>query len=93
MEPGTVFYVRIPATERNPAWRVKHADETVNVMSAFFKAPHGTPVAEPDGTYEVRAPAPSSVSLVRRMLTEHEGLEIVREEPLAGDFTDLLITE
>lgn len=89
---GTAFYVRVPAGQ-DEAWRVKHADATVNVVSAFFLAPHGTPVPGPDGIYEVRAPAPSSVSIVRRMLTEHEGLIIVREESLAGNVTDLLTSE
>ena len=91
---GVAFYVVAhPEDGADEAWRMRHADETVNVMSAFFKAPHGEPVQEPDGTYEVRAPAPSSVSIVRQMLTEHEGLVIVREEPLTGTFTDLLTTE
>lgn len=89
---GTAFYVRVPAGQ-DVAWRVKHADATVHVASAFFLAPHGTPEPEPDGTYEVRAPAASSVSIVRRMLAEHEGLIIVREEPLAGDITDFLTSE
>lgn len=89
---GTRFYVRVPEGQ-DEAWRVKHADETVNVVSAFFTAPHGIPVPQPDGTYEVRALAPSTVSIVRRMLTEHEGLMIVREEPLAGNLSDLLVTE
>ena len=91
---GMAFYVVAhPEDGADEAWRMRHADGTVNVMSAFFKAPHGAPVQEPDGTYEVRAPAPSSVSIVRQMLTEHEGLVIVREEPLTGTFTDLLTTE
>jgi hypothetical protein len=70
---------------------MRHADETVQVVGAFFKAPHGEPVPEPDGTYEVRAPAPSSVPLVRQMLTEHEGLIIVREEPLSGTVADVIV--
>lgn len=84
--------MRVPEGQ-NEAGRVKHADETVNAAGACFTAPHGVPVPEPDGTYEVRALAPSSVSIVRRMLTEHEGLIIVREEPLAGVFIDFMTAE
>jgi hypothetical protein len=92
---GMAFYVLPgPADAANPAWRIRHADETVHAMSAFFIAPHGEPVPGADGTYEVRAPAPSSVDMVRQMLTEHEGLIIAREAPLTGNpLADLLVTE
>jgi hypothetical protein len=92
---GMAFYVLPgPADAANPAWRIRHADETVHAMGAFFIAPHGEPVPGADGTYEVRAPAPSSLDMVRQMLTEHEGLIIAREAPLTGNpLADLLVTE
>lgn len=77
------FYVRVPEHEVDPMWRVKHADETVNVAGGFFVCPPGIGyVQEPDGTFEVRALAPSFVETVRSMLTEHEGLTIEREEDM-----------
>lgn len=93
----TAFYV-IPApheasSPERTAWRMRHADATVNIAGAFFKAPHGEPVPEPDGTYEVRLLAPSNKAVVREMLTEHEGLTIVREEPLSDTIADFLTTE
>jgi hypothetical protein len=87
-----MFYVRVPE-DQNETWRVAHADATVNVAGAYFTAPHGTPVAEPDGTYAVRAIVSSNVDTVRGMLTEHEGLIIVREEPLTGGLSDFLSVE
>lgn len=79
--PWKRFYVRVPENEPNPIWRVQHADETVNIAGGFFQCPPGVGyVQEPDGTFEVRALAPSCVDTVRTMLTEHEGLIIEREE-------------
>jgi hypothetical protein len=75
------FYVRVPEHEINPMRRVKHADETVAIAGGFFICPPGVGyIQEPDGTFEVRALAPSYVETVRSMLTEHEGLTIEREE-------------
>lgn len=59
---------------------LSHADETVNIAGAFFTSPDGKYVAQADGTYEVRALAPSNTDTVRSMLTDHEGLIIEREE-------------
>lgn len=86
---STYFYVRVPEDDPNPAWRVKHADETVQTFGAFFKCPRGIYVAELDGTYEVRYLGSSMASTVRRVLTDHEGLIVVSEwekEDSLGDF-------
>lgn len=77
--PTTYFYVRVPSDDPDPMWRVKHADETVQTVGAFFVMPQGVATPESDGTYEVRALAPSTVNVVRGMLTTHEGLTIERE--------------
>lgn len=75
----TYFYVRIPG-HMSIQRSLSHADETVNVAGAFFTSPDGKYVAQPDGTYEVRALAYSNTDAVRSMLAEHEGLIIEREE-------------
>ena len=74
----TTFYVRVPEGQ-NEAWRVRHADRTVNVAGGIFTGgPDDIRPCE-DGTYEVRAMAPGSAGTVRSMLTGHEGLIIERE--------------
>ena len=65
--------------------RMRHADQTLNAFGAMFSVPpesEGLPVADEDGSYEVRVLGASDLALgmVRRALTEHEGLSIVREE-------------
>lgn len=72
------FFVRVPDGQ-DAAWRVKHADETVNVAGGVFLGGPGSIRPAPDGTYEVRALADSTVDIVRQMLTDHEGLIIERE--------------
>jgi hypothetical protein len=73
------FYVQVPEGQRLD-WRLRHADETIQVAGAFFTGGPGDIQPLPDGTYEVRAPSPGSVGIVREMLTDHEGLIIVRED-------------
>jgi hypothetical protein len=77
-EAMTTFYVRVPEDQRLE-WRLKHADETVQVAGGIFVGGPNDIQPQPDGTYEVRALASSLTGTVRQMLTEHEGLIILRE--------------
>ena len=43
-------------------------------------APSGLPVQETDGTWQIRVLDPKAVGIVKRVLSQHYGLEIVREE-------------
>jgi hypothetical protein len=57
-------------------------DHLTQSTPAMMKCPppSGMPAQEPDGTWEVRVFDPSALWLVKRILTDHYGLIIVREE-------------
>ena len=71
------LYFSIPKG-RDPQTTLRHADRTANVFSFTFTCPFNEYVAEDDGTYRATGPA-STASMVKRVMTEQEGLEFVRE--------------
>lgn len=97
----TFFYVRVPEEMAHDTdWRLRHADETVQVAGAHFtQAPPAPGSSErryltvEDGCYEVRALSRSNTEFVRQMLTQHEGLIIDREGQHPADLSAFLITE
>lgn len=54
-------------------------DHLVAQTPASFVAPDGLPVQSADGTWEVRVLDESALGFVKYILTQHYGLEIVRE--------------
>lgn len=60
---------------------MKRVDEHLQTMGAFMHAPSlpGVPVAEADGSYEVRVLF-GNPGFVKFVLTDHYGLTIVREQ-------------
>ncbi|MEK7543730.1 MAG: hypothetical protein AAB557_02585 [Patescibacteria group bacterium] len=54
-------------------------DYLISKTPASFVAPTGLPEQGEDGTWEIRVHQQSALVLVKRILTEHYGLEIVRE--------------
>lgn len=54
-------------------------EHLTGLFAAAFCCPAGLPVQEPDGTWEVRVFMPDQAELVKMMLTNHYGLEVVRE--------------
>ena len=87
MPTHIVLTVQVAKHERaNPTWRVQHAAETIGIIYAYFTSdPDGTPVQAADGTFEVHAPSKTTLSTLREMLEQHEGLTIVREQQAPGN--------
>lgn len=50
----TYFYVRVPE-DQNVGWRIRHADETVQVAGAFFTQT-GKDIYTPPGRWHLRGP-------------------------------------
>lgn len=60
---------------------MKRVDEHINQYGAVFHAPDGTPIQNPDGSFDLRVLQESSLRFVKFVLTNHYGLEIVKETP------------
>lgn len=77
------FYVKAPSGSgyTTPQTMKRIDDHLVAQTPASFVAPppEGLPVQEADGTWEVRVHDANALGFVRFILTEHYGLEIVRE--------------
>ena len=77
------LYVKAPPGNgyTNPQAMKRVDDHLILSTAASFNAPNFLPVQEADGTWEVRVYDGSDLSLrlVKRILTGHYGLEIVRE--------------
>jgi hypothetical protein len=56
---------------------MKRVDEHVNMHCAIFKASKGLPIQEEDGTWELRVLNPSMASVIKGILTDHYGFEVV----------------
>lgn len=86
--PRTTLFVTAPEGEDGSPQRMRHASETLFACGGMFNVPpgnNGLPIPTEDGTYEVRIPgdSPMAVRVCRSVLTDHEGLLIVREESVA----------
>jgi hypothetical protein len=77
------LYVKAPAGNgyTTPQAMKRVDDHLVQSTPSSFKAPNGLPVQETDGTWEVRVYIESALGLVKSILTQHYGLEIIREIP------------
>ncbi len=72
------LYVRAPNNQVNTVEAKQRHDELLHSFGASFRAPHGVPEQDADGTWEVRVfPGGSPLNTVEEVLTEHCGLEIV----------------
>lgn len=80
------FQLFIQAPEGNgyttPQAMKRVDDHLVQLTPASFVAPppEGLPVQRKDGTWEVRVHDEGALFIVKGILTEHYGLEIVREK-------------
>ena len=55
-------------------------DHIMNLFPAMFVSPDCWPIQNSDGTWEVRVLDENALSLVKSVLTDHYGLEIVRQQ-------------
>ncbi|MFG1857556.1 hypothetical protein ACGFJT_37380 [Actinomadura geliboluensis] len=75
-----------PHEADDPAWRIRHAGETIAIVLAYFETDqNGSPVQADDGTFAVHATSRTTLDTLRQMLTDHEGLTIVTEEQAPGN--------
>lgn len=77
------LYVKAPEGigYTNPQAMKRIDDHLVSRTPSSFvaKPPEGMPVQQEDGTWEVRVLDESALSFVKFILTDHYGLEIIRE--------------
>ena len=58
---------------------MKRVDDHILQYGAMFHAPDGVPIQNPDGSFDLRIINESSYRFVKFVLTDHYGLEIVKE--------------
>ena len=84
----TVFTVRVADHEQEPereAWRIRHAAGTFAVVCAWFAtSADGQPDRDSEGTFEVHAPSRTTLSTLRQMITDREGMTILSEDEAPG---------
>ena len=72
------IYVKGKSADANSPQMMKRVDNTLTSrFPAFFVELDGLPVLQPDGTFEVRCLLEADLSMIKRVLTDHHGLEIV----------------
>ena len=86
----TYFHVRVPAYLGDVQSAMRHADPTVRIAGGYITSVGGTYLQASDGTFEIRALAPSLTNKVRSMITDHEGLIIDIETQHAPGIANLL---
>jgi hypothetical protein len=58
---------------------MKRVDEHLNQCNAVFNAPDGIPIMNLNGSFDLRVYEESSLKYVKYILTNHYGLEIIKE--------------
>ncbi len=75
------LYVKAPeGNGYTTAEAMKRIDDHLMQMTpASFVAPDGLPIKGADDTWEIRVMTTAALDLVKSILTDHYGLEIIRE--------------
>lgn len=90
----TVLVVKIVGggtlTDEQSVAYIDHAAATIGLAHGWFDyGPRGnsptTALRFSDGTYKIHVPSSDNLLIIRDMMLEHEGLELVREETEEGD--------